>query len=165
MTERILWACAGMLALASACEAVSNDEAAPFRAVVQEQLRNPSSAEFRNETVRTIWTKQGDRRKVYCAEVNAENAFGGMTGFRPMRYVIEASQPPRDFYLDETGRVDTYNYKTAQYILDCERADTERSHKDFWTAFMNLSKTEEEARMNAQQIAVLSQESAPELRP
>lgn len=47
---------------------------------VEQKLRDPSSAEYRNEK---LGSYQGV--SVICGEVNAKNGFGGMTGFE--RYV------------------------------------------------------------------------------
>jgi hypothetical protein len=44
---------------------------------VKGRLKDPSSAEFRNERVGSY---QG-KAIVVCGEVNAKNSFGGMTGF------------------------------------------------------------------------------------
>lgn len=43
---------------------------------VQQQLRDPASAQFQNEVIR----RKGDVASV-CGEVNAKNGFGGYTGF------------------------------------------------------------------------------------
>lgn len=58
------------------------------REAVKLKLRDPSSSEFRDEKIRTLWSANGDRLTVYCAEVNANNAFGGKAGFQPVEYVV-----------------------------------------------------------------------------
>lgn len=59
--------------------ALSSCSAAPdFHSAVLSQLRDPQSAQFQRETVRSIH----DGKRVMCGEVNARNAFGGYAGFR-----------------------------------------------------------------------------------
>jgi hypothetical protein len=53
------------------------------RDAVRERLRDPSSAEFRNEK---IGSYQG--AEVVCGEVNSANGFGGMSGYQ--RYISNA---------------------------------------------------------------------------
>ena len=51
-------------------------------------MRDPSSAEFRGECVAELWTVEGSRAQVYCAEVNANNGFGGKAGYQPVMHII-----------------------------------------------------------------------------
>lgn len=49
--------------------------------IVKQQLKDPSSAQFRNAF---ITTPADDTSQIsYCGEVNAKNAYGGYTGFKP----------------------------------------------------------------------------------
>ena len=50
------------------------------RSTLRDTLKDPSSAEFRNEKVGFY-----EGRAVVCGEVNSNNSFGGKTGFQ--RYV------------------------------------------------------------------------------
>ena len=52
---------------------------------VEARLRDPSSAEYRNEHLGNYKGAQ-----VVCGEVNAKNGFGGMTGFE--RYVSNGGE-------------------------------------------------------------------------
>src|SRR3546814_19471709 len=53
-------------------------------------LRDPDSAIFKDEQVRTLWSNDGSRLTVYCAKVNANNIMGGKTGFKPLTLIIDA---------------------------------------------------------------------------
>jgi hypothetical protein len=57
-----------------------------FRAkeIIRQSLRDPSSAQFRN-----VFTLLGSN--TVCGEVNARNAFGGLTGFQP--FVVTQGAP------------------------------------------------------------------------
>lgn len=54
---------------------------AAAQARVKQQLRDPRSAVFHEMTIKTVAGERG-----ICGEVNAKNAFGGMTGFIPFAY-------------------------------------------------------------------------------
>lgn len=49
-----------------------------FKELVKSQLKDPGSAQFRNEQV----YKLDSGNYAMCAEVNAKNSFGGYTGFK-----------------------------------------------------------------------------------
>lgn len=51
--------------------------------IVRDRLKDPGSAEFRNERIRQFQGKD-----VACGEVNANNSFGGKTGFK--RYIAQS---------------------------------------------------------------------------
>src|SRR3546814_17915593 len=61
-----------------------------YRDAVKEELRDPDSAIFKDEQVRTLWSNDGSRLTVYCAKVNANNIMGGKTGFKPLTLIIDA---------------------------------------------------------------------------
>jgi hypothetical protein len=56
-----------------------NDAASPAKEAVKYQLRNPDSAEFRDVRI----YEDGN---LVCGEVNADNAYGGKTGFKGFVY-------------------------------------------------------------------------------
>lgn len=70
---------AGLVILAG-CNSVERD--AEKR--VASELRDPSSAQFRN--VRVV--DQVDGSQAVCGEVNAKNAYGGYVGFEPFVHVL-----------------------------------------------------------------------------
>ena len=93
-------------------------------------MRDPESARFRNERIRILWTKSGQRMVVYCGEVNSRNGFGGMAGFAPVQVFLKGL-PPED-RVDRTGDVYIFdNGPDADYYLKCLRPDTERREQDF----------------------------------
>src|SRR3546814_5205253 len=61
-----------------------------YRDAVKEELRDPDSAIFKDEQVRTLWSNDGSRLTVYCAKVNANNIMGGKTGFKPLTLILDA---------------------------------------------------------------------------
>lgn len=72
-------ALAWCLALASLAGCDNHADRDRFRGVVSATLKDPSSAQFRDD--RVVRLPDGSAR--YCGEVNARNAFGGYVGFRP----------------------------------------------------------------------------------
>lgn len=48
---------------------------------IRQTLRDPASAEFRNDGVRIV----ADSQRIVCGEVNSKNGFGGYAGFQ--RYI------------------------------------------------------------------------------
>lgn len=128
------WAVLPLYLAAAGCS--QQDDFGPSRAAVAKELRDPASAEFRNEEVRTLWTKSGRRLTVYCGEVNAANAFGGKTGFQRVTRVIDhANLSPGVKPLWEVGEIyfDHDNLSPTTY-LNCIRADTERGDANFGKA-------------------------------
>lgn len=128
-----------------------------YRNAVKGELRDPASAEFRNEQVRTLWTAGGRRKTLYCAEVNANNAFGGKTGFRPVRITIST----RGLEGHNAGEVWIDREMNPGFYLDCVRADTQRGDENFGKAFLSASFNQ--AEIDAAE-PVLSDEVAPEKR-
>lgn len=57
-----------------------DDVTTKLRDVMVQQLKNPSSAQFRNET---IYTNELLSDNVLCGELNAHNSYGAYTGFKP----------------------------------------------------------------------------------
>lgn len=51
--------------------------------IVRSRLKDPDSAQFRNDRISTFSGKS-----VACGEVNASNSFGGKTGFK--RYIAQS---------------------------------------------------------------------------
>ena len=67
---------------------------AEIERIVAHDLRDPASAQFRNEY--RLVSSDGD--EAFCGEVNAKNAFGGYNGFVPFYY-----QPTRDLVVRADG--------------------------------------------------------------
>lgn len=128
---------------------------------VKQSLRDPDSAQFRNEKIRVVWSQNGDRWKVYCAEVNANNAFGGKTGFSPLYVTLDARSPSGGKYLPSKGDVIENDHNPNTY-LNCERPDTERKDGELFLARVNLYESYEEMRSDVDQSSpVISTNSAP----
>ncbi len=66
---------------------------------MRDSLRNPESGRFKN--FRAYALSNGET--AICADVNAENGFGGMTGFTP-GVVYFGKVPGGLVFLDDTGR-------------------------------------------------------------
>src|SRR3546814_15423921 len=60
-----------------------------YRDAVKEELRDPDSAIFKDEQVRTLWSNDGSRLTVYCAKVNANHILGGKTVFKTLTLIID----------------------------------------------------------------------------
>lgn len=73
-------ACATVL-LVGACTSVDDDEKSAAQAAVKQQLRDPGSAQFSNETV--VWNRDASGSVTdvaVCGWVNSKNMLGGYTG-------------------------------------------------------------------------------------
>ncbi|WP_298698177.1 hypothetical protein [uncultured Brevundimonas sp.] len=71
--------------LVAGCQWIPGTEAHQIReaeGVVSRELRDPTSAQFRN--VRVVDQVNGSR--AFCGEVNGKNAYGGYVGFEPFVY-------------------------------------------------------------------------------
>ncbi len=138
------------------------------RKVVLERLLDPASAEFKNEKIRTIWSADGSRKKVYCAELNANNDFGGKTGFKTARVIVEAVNTtpdpdgtvklvwgPGKSFIDDDMNPDIY--------LDCYRADTQRKNNDVFIAIPTMGQPwDENLRAEIDRaFPVISMDEAP----
>jgi hypothetical protein len=69
-------------------------------AAIQQSLRDPGSAEFRNGYVHIV----ADSQRVVCGEVNSRNGYGGYAGFQ--RFIsagrasfVESQMEPKSFAL------------------------------------------------------------------
>lgn len=71
------------------------DRITSAKMAVEQKLRDPDSAQFRNVVV----TSAGISPGTVCGEVNGRNAFGGMTGFQRF---ISAGTPSSTFLEEET---------------------------------------------------------------
>src|SRR3546814_13851935 len=60
-----------------------------YRDAVKEELRDPDSAIFKDEQVRTLWSNDGPRLTVSFAKVTANNIMGGKTGFNTYTRINE----------------------------------------------------------------------------
>jgi hypothetical protein len=157
----------GILATLCIVSSCTDADFSESQASVAAQLRDPDSAEFRNERVRVLWSTDGTRLKIYCAEVNANNAFGGKTGFKPVSRVLSYTKngQPIDGSSAQVGQAFVETGPTANFELRCNRRDTQREDGTVATlvgAFGGSSPEAIEKEMKA--IPVMSNELAPELR-
>lgn len=136
----------------------------PSREAVKQQLRDPASAEFRNESIRTLWTKGGQRLTIYCGEVNATNAFGGKTGFKPVGHIIDHKNlSPNVRKLWEIGEVQIHTGgPSPNHYLNCIRQDTERNDADFGKAIAWFGEFDESDHAEVDRMEpVISNRTAP----
>lgn len=70
-----------------------------YRVPVLSQLKDPDSAQFRNEIVISPW---GLANSVLCGEVNAKNSMGGYVGYRSF-----------DVYVDSDSGAKKVNFYTS----------------------------------------------------
>lgn len=115
-----------------------------YREAVRAKMRDPASASFRNERLRTLWSNEGSRLKLYCADLNGNNAFGGKTGFGPALYVISARASGKgDTGWWKAGSVDIQSTSNSDYYMRCERPDTQRTDKDFFAGYAQIGEFDE----------------------
>lgn len=147
------------------CSGAEDKEKAQARAAIAETTRNPDTAKFKNERIRLLWTKGGERLKVYCADVNAENAFGGWSGYKPATFIFSAkiTQPiVKDIFTP--GKVWINEKMSDSYYMRCVREDTERTHDTIGAIFlMDLWQEDRSAEID-REIPPISRDLAPELR-
>ena len=158
MTNRLAWLVISCASLLVAC-----NPSKKYEKQIAETTRDPEAVKIRNGRVRTLWTAGGQRLVVYCADTNAPNAFGGMTGYRPTTLVISAKlNHPILKQVYMPGKVWINDRITADYYLTCMRSDTQRTDKDFMSVFpMPPLWSDEEAQRIDREVPVISQESAP----
>lgn len=148
---------AALLTALPACN--SQPDFTTYREAIKAKLRDPNSAEFRNEKIRLLWTDKGRRLKIYCAEVNADNFFGGKSGYQPVQVVIEQVGLTDDLW--SPGRTIIDEKVNTDYYLNCVRADTQRSDENFGR--ITLMFGEDPADLANQVEPVLSMKEAPPL--
>src|SRR3546814_3517556 len=91
-----------------------------YRDAVKEELRDPDSAIFKDEQVRTLWSNDGSRLTVYCAKVNANNIMGGKTGFKPLTLIIDAvHKKPGTTDRSEEHTSELQSLMRIQYAVFC----------------------------------------------
>lgn len=138
------------------------------RETIKERLTDPASAEFKNEKLRTLWSKEGSRLSVYCAEVNANNQMGGKTGFKPVTLVL--AQNDRDAIpmtygngKPKAGSIYFHDGINPDYYMQCVREDTERAENKIHRAYISMGRPWSDAYQAEidRQEPVLSQDSAP----
>jgi len=150
----------------SACQGPDYDR---HRETVKDRLRDPDSASFRSEKVRTLWSKDGSRLTVYCAEVNANNLIGGKTGYKPLTLVVEAvNRAPNPANTVKNvwfkGRIFLNEEINPNYYLDCIRPDSERANGKLFVAYATMGRpwSEEYQAEIDQEVPAISTDSAPE---
>lgn len=143
----------------------------PYRTTIRDRLRDPASAEFKDEAIRTLWSKDGSRYKLYCAMVNANNAFGGKSGFRPATVVISVINKRPDPYgmvksVYVPGKAFLDDAVSPDFYLNCQRSDTERKPGSLfmtWPTFGRTWNNSYRAEVD-RDMPILSNEVAPEQR-
>ena len=94
---------------------------------IKARLRDPDSAQFRSEAIRTLWSTSGKRITVFCAELNANNGFGGKTGYQGVRYYVATKGLGYYSQFYRPGSVAEFPDFNANYYLECVRPDTQRA--------------------------------------
>jgi hypothetical protein len=140
-----------------------------YRDAVKEELRDPDSAIFKDEQVRTLWSKDGSRMTVYCAMVNANNIMGGKTGFKPVTLIIDAvHKKPGTTDLAKKvwakGQIFINDEINPNFYLECMRPDTERANGKLFLVYPTMGRSWNDgfrAEID-QEVPVLSNATAPE---
>lgn len=160
-TMRSLLALAGAVGLL-ACAGCTDQDLERAREAVRLRLRDPASAVFKDEKIRTIWSANGDRLKLYCAEVNARNGFGGLVGFKPVEFVIDVTSTSPTPGVAKRGDVWFNEPDSPSYYLHCQRADTERANGTVFLSTPNLFASPGDMRHELDRdVPILSLASAP----
>src|SRR3546814_20274388 len=60
-----------------------------YRDPVQEELRDPDSAIFKDEQVRTPWSNDSSRLTLYCGNAHANNIMHWHTGLQTYTHLID----------------------------------------------------------------------------
>ena len=124
--------------LASACGRSEQEAAEQFRAaraVMTKNLVDPASAQFRDERVRTLWSRTGSRLRVYCAEVRVKDVSGEYGEFEAAEAILAASLThPQMMGYHKAGAV-FLPANAQKFYLDCERPDTARTDAGLEAAF------------------------------
>ena len=147
----------------TACGSPPDERLKIARDVALTRMRDPASAEFRNERIRTLWSDQGDRKVVYCAEINGNNAFGGKTGFQPFSYQFEALEKGvrvKDWY---DGQAVFAEPSSTNWYAECVRDDTQRTSADFRGRFPEFENDADDAKAYVDShLPVISLNPAPD---
>ena len=142
---------------------VSDEQIEVGRKTIKDSLRDPESAQFRNERIRTLWSKNGSRLTVYCSEVNANNAFGGKSGYEPARVVLSANGRPGDINdVPQLSKYEVLNRVSTTYFDRCVRADVQRRDQDMFMNYLDMGELDVDGDFKA--FPVQSLDPAPELR-
>ena len=108
----------------------NSSEFESYRSAIAHDMLDPSSAQFRNEKIRTLWTEEGSRLKLYCAEVNGMNSFGGKTGFIRAVFVIESkSVVGENLNIFKNGYFSVNSSESPDEYMNCKRPDTQRKNR------------------------------------
>lgn len=132
-----------------------------YRDAVRKRLRDPASAEFRNERIRTLWTNEGKRLTLYCAEVNANNVLGGKTGFTPVEHVISSKHIKSDMVY-KPGATYLSKWDSASFYMNCTRSDSQRSEESIGKPYATFGDFNQ-AVLDAD-FPAISNDQAPEFR-
>lgn len=148
----------------------TESQIAEARAAARDQLRDPESASFKDEKIRTLWSKDGSRHVIYCAMVNGNNAFGGKTGHKPVTVTIAAIHrfpKTADFTKQywQKGRTTFHDEMNPDYYLDCQRPDTERKDGGIFGGYVTLGRSWDDAfRAEVDsKVPVISMDEAPKV--
>lgn len=94
--------------------------------------------QFREERLIQLYSQNGSQVKLVCGELNAKNAFGAYTGFKPFFYVVSRIDsdyvgekwPYRAIYKE--GDVIFKDGNNSVYYQYCEREPGERTDEELW---------------------------------
>ncbi|MBK9073330.1 MAG: hypothetical protein IPL79_20370 [Myxococcales bacterium] len=102
----IVSACASTIATP---RAISKSEAATAKATIKSHLRAPDSAQFGD--MRAYSLANGET--AYCVSLNAQNGFGGMTGFQPALVNMKPGRAPL-VWLDDLAAYECGNLSAGR---------------------------------------------------
>jgi hypothetical protein len=149
-----------VMAAASGCD--RDPDYTAYRAGIQQRLPSASTVEFASEKVRTLWSEDGRRINLYCAEVKPKNGFGDAMGIYYASYTIFDKGLPK-YLSTKPGTVYLDNRLSINHYLDCVRSDTKRPNNTLGKAYFTLS--EKFSPTEGDEVEpVLSNQLAPELR-
>lgn len=156
------------ISLAGCAPGETEKHIAEAQQMIRDELRDAESAEFKDEKIRTLWSKDGSRQTLYCGMVSGNNAFGGKTGYKPVTAILEAvhKRPGTPDIVKKVwsrGSVNLTDGFGPTHYLNCERADTERKNGEVFLAWPPMGREWSEsfrAEVDSK-VPVLSMDEAP----
>jgi hypothetical protein len=133
-----------------------------YRDGIQHRLSTAAQVDFANEKTRTLWSADGRRMTLYCAEVKAQNGFGDTTGTYYAQVVVSEKNIP-DYLASRPGAIFMGREMNIDYYLDCVRPDTQRPNDTLGKAYLPASTPFDPREGDAIQ-PVISDQLAPEFR-
>lgn len=111
-----------------------------------------------------MWSDQGDRKVVYCAEVNGNNAFGGKAGFRGFSYQFETFEKGVKVVDWRDGEGSFHESGSTNWYKECVREDTQRKTEGFRAREPEFAGNAQEAKEQVDEsVPILSTKEAPPL--